>query len=267
MNKKVAVVTGASTGIGRQIADTLVGKGFKVYGTSRSQRPDRAGVKMRQLEVSDQASVDTFFASIMDEAGGIDLLVNNAAIVHVSPEEELPLAVAQNMMDINFWGAVRVTNAVLPQMRQRRDGQLIFISSLAGQMGVPGQGFYCASKHAMEAYADSLYLELKDFGIRVTVLEPGSYNTGILDHADQAPTWQTFSDYDTMRTNMPKVIMEQTRNGQDPQLVANLVAKVAANPNPRLRYPVSSSDAQALRFKRWLPEKIFYRTIGNMFGV
>ncbi|MEM7029190.1 MAG: SDR family NAD(P)-dependent oxidoreductase [Chloroflexota bacterium] len=267
MNDKVALVTGASTGIGQHISDTLVNKGYTVYGTSRSKQPDRNGVQMRQLEVSDQASVDACISSIMDETGGIDLLVNNAAIVHVSPEEELPIDVAQAMMNINFFGAARVTNAVLPQMRQRRDGQLIFISSLAGQMGVPGQGYYCSTKHAMEAYADSLYLELQQFGIRVSVLEPGSYRTGILDQADKAPTWQTFNDYDDMRVKLPKVIMEQTKKSQDPQLVANLVVKVAANRTPRLRYQVSSADKRAVQFKRWLPEKMFYKTIGQMFGL
>lgn len=267
MSDKIALVTGASTGIGRQIADTLARKGYRVYGTSRGERADRNGVLMRQLEVSDQASVERCVADILENEGRIDLLVNNAAIVHVSPEEELPIDVAQNMMDINFFGAARVTNAVLPQMRERRSGQIIFISSLAGQMGVPGQGYYCSTKHAMEAYADSLYLELERFGIRVSILEPGSYRTGILDHADQEPEWTTYRDYDEMRVRMPKVIMEQTNKGQDPQLVANLVAKVAASRNPRLRYQVSSADWRAIQFKRWLPEKMFYRTIGQMFGL
>ena len=267
MNTKVALVTGASTGIGRHIADTLARDGYVVYGTSRSQRRNRKGVEMRPLEVSDPASVDACVSGILADAGRIDLLVNNAAIVHVSPQEEFPIELAQEMMDINFFGAARVTNAVLPQMRERRNGQLIFISSLAGQMGVPGQGYYCASKHAMEAYADSLYLELMQFGIRVSVLEPGSYRTGILDHADQKPEWQTFSDYDEIRTQMPKVIMEQTKKGQDPQLVANLVTKVAADRNPRLRYPVSPSDKQVVRFKKWLPEKMFYKNVGQRFGL
>lgn len=266
-NKKVALVTGASTGIGQHIAETLVENGYQVYGTSRSEKPDHNSVKMRQLEVSDQSSVDACVTDILKEAGQIDLLVNNAAIVQVSPEEELPIEVAQEMMNINFFGAARVTNAVLPQMRQRRDGLLIFISSLAGLMGVPGQGYYCSTKHALEAYADSLYLELQQFGIRVTILEPGSYKTGILDHADKEATWQTFDDYDDMRVKLPKTIMETTKNSQDPQLVANLVAKVANQTSPRLRYPVSRSDKQAAQFRKWLPEKMFYKTIGRMFGL
>lgn len=267
MTNKVALVTGASTGIGRHIADSLVQEGYVVYGTSRRERLDRNAVKMRQLEVGDQGSVNACISGILREAGRIDLLVNNAAIVHVSPEEELPLDVAQEMMNVNFFGAARVTNAVLPQMRERRDGQLIYISSLAGQMGVPGQGYYCSTKHALEAYADSLYLELAQFGIRVSILEPGSYKTGILDHVGQPPTWQTFDDYDEMRVRMPMVIMEQTEKGQDPQLVADLVTKVAAGDQPRLRYQVSASDRRVVQFKRWLPERLFYKNVGQRFGL
>ncbi len=267
MTDKIALITGASAGIGRHIADTLVDKGYRVYGTSRSERPDRDGVMMRQLEVSDQASVDRCVSAIIEKEGRIDLLVNNAAVVHVSPQEELPIEVARNMMDVNFFGTASVTNAVLPQMRQRRSGRIIFISSLAGQMGIPGQGYYASTKHAIEGYADALYLELERFGIHVSIVEPGSYRTGILDNADKKPTWHTFSDYDEMRVKMPKVIMEQTKKGQDPQLVADLVAKVAATSNPRLRYQVSSSDRRAMTFRRWLPEKMFYKTVGQMFGL
>ena len=263
----VALVTGASCGIGMHIADTLVRRGYHVYGTSRSPRSDRKGVKMRQLQVADPQSVTTCVGQILAEAGGIDLLVSNAAITLVSPEEELPIEVAQDMMNVNFFGAARVTNAVLPQMRARRSGQLVFISSLGGRMGAPGQGYYCSTKHALEAYADSLYLELAQFSIRVSIVEPGSYRTGILDDADRAPTWKTFSDYDEIRGTMPQTIMTQTKNGQDPQLVADLVAKIAASPRPKLRYPVSFSDKQAIRFKKWLPEKMFYKNVGRMFGL
>lgn len=263
----VALVTGASSGIGRHIADTLARADYLVYGTSRRSRPDRELVMMRRLEVGDPRSVTACVDQVLEEAGGIDLLVNNAAITRVSPEEELPIEVAQEMMNVNFFGAARVTNAVLPQMRSRRSGQLIFISSLAGRMGVPGQGYYCSTKHALEAYADSLYLELARFSIRVSLVEPGSYRTRILDDADRAPSWETFPDYDEIRIKMPQVIMTQTNNGQDPQLVADVVAKVAADASPRLRYPVSFSDKQALRFKKWLPERMFYKSVGRMFGL
>lgn len=269
MTKRVAVVTGASKGIGLAIADKLAQKGYLVYGTSRTQLPDRKGVRMRVLQVTDEESVRSCISGILAETGGcIDVLVNNAAIAHVSPAEEHPLDSGMEMMNVNYWGSVRVTNAVLPSMRKRRSGRIIFISSLAGLMGIPGQSFYCGTKHAMEAYADSLYLELGKFDIKVTILEPGSYKTGILDHTAQPTSWAKFNDYEEMRKKLPKTIREKTQTeGQNPQLVADLVVQVASSNNPRLRTAVSPSDKRAVIFKTFLPEKMFYKTIGEMFGL
>ena len=265
-NEQVALVTGASTGIGKHIAETLIQRGYIVYGTSRSQRPDNNGVRMRMLEVTDAQSVKSCIDDILAETGRIDLLVNNAAITIVSPEEELPLEKAEEMMQINFFGTARVTNAVLPQMRQRNAGQIIFISSLAGLMGVPGQGYYSSTKHAMEAYADSLFLELAQFHIRVSLVEPGSFRTDILEKSEMV-SWKTIPDYDGMRERLPAVIKEQTKAGNDPQMVANVVAKIAATKNPRLRYRVTPTDRQAVLFKTLLPEKMFYRMVGQRFGL
>jgi len=269
--KPVAIVTGSSRGIGKVIAETLVRKGYLVYGTSRSPSSTQTNsFLMRALDVSDDESVKACIKGILQETSGrVDLLVSNAAIVQVSPEEELPLEVAQDMMNVNFFGAVRVTNAILPAMRKSRSGSIVLISSLAGIMGIPGQGFYCSTKHALEAYGDALYLELQQFGINVTLLEPGSYKTGIVEHTTNNPSgWAKYSDYEKMREDLPNTIREKTKKeGQNPQLVADLVVKVAAAKNPGLRIPVSSSDKRAAFFKRFLPEKMFYKTVGGMFGL
>ncbi|MDJ0754630.1 MAG: SDR family NAD(P)-dependent oxidoreductase [Ardenticatenaceae bacterium] len=262
----VALVTGASTGIGKKIAETLVKQGYVTYGTSRRQRPDGHGIRMRVLEVTDGSSVKSCVDGILAETGRIDLLVNNAAVVMISPGEELPLEKAEEMMQINFFGAVRVINAVLPQMRRQRSGRLIFISSLAGLMGVPGQGFYCSTKHAMEGYADALHMELAKFNIRVSLVEPGSFRTEIIEKSDDL-SWPTIPDYDGMRERLSEVIKERTKAGNNPQRVADVVARAAASKRPRLRYRVAAEGKQAVFLKSLLPEKFFYSTVSKMFGL
>ncbi|MEL6983346.1 MAG: SDR family NAD(P)-dependent oxidoreductase, partial [Actinomycetota bacterium] len=223
---KVALVTGASAGIGAATAAGLADAGYLVYGTSRSARRDSQGVRMRVLEATSDESIATCVEGVLIEAGRIDLVVNNAAQVVVSPAEELPISTASELMDLNFFGMARVVNAVLPTMRDQGSGHLVFISSLAGLMGLPGQGYYCATKHALEGYVDSLYLELAQFGIRVTSLEPGSFRTDILTTSPQ-PTWPTLAPYDGYRESLREIITEATANGEDPRKLAELVVSVA----------------------------------------
>lgn len=262
----VALVTGASEGIGLCIADTLAAEGFTVYGTSRSKRPDRGPVRMRVLEVLDDASVEACIQGIEAEAGPVDLLVNNAAFTLVSPSEELPMEEAMRLMNTNFFGAVRVTRAVLPSMRARGRGRLIFISSLAGLMGLPGQSFYCASKHALEAYADALFNELAGFGVHVTLVEPGSHKTNILQDVHD-PSWGSIEDYDGVRDRLITTIQQATDDGAAPQQVADLVARIAKQGAPPLRSRVNGEGYYAVFAKTMLPEKAFYRVLSKRFGM
>ncbi|MEM9652805.1 MAG: SDR family NAD(P)-dependent oxidoreductase [Actinomycetota bacterium] len=263
--RPVALVTGASTGIGASIARTLVDAGYAVYGTSRRERPDADGVRMRVMEVRSDESVEDCVAGILAETGRIDLVVNNAAQTIVSPAEELPIPEAAALMDLNFFGVARVVNAVLPTMRHQRAGHLIFISSLGGLMGIPGQGYYCATKHAMEGYVDGLYLELAQFGIRVTSVEPGSFRTEILE-TSPLPDWPTMDHYDGYRESLREIITEATAKGGDPQQVANVVASVATKTKPKVRYRVDGDGKRAIMFKTLLPQRTFYRIMGQRFG-
>ena len=139
-DQKTALVTGAFEGTGRNIARTLLDAGYRVFGTSRSNRNADGAIEPVEMDLRIPDSIQDAVRHVEGTAGGIDLLVNNAAITIVAPGEELPLALAEEMMQVNFFGVVRLVNAVLPGMRDKGSGHLVFVSSLAGRMGIPGQG-------------------------------------------------------------------------------------------------------------------------------
>ncbi len=264
---KTALVTGAFEGTGRAISKTLVNAGYQVFGTSRTLRNADGAVTPMELDLRDPASIKACLQAVEKQAGHIDLLVNNAAITIVAPGEELPLERAEEMMQTNFFGVVRLVNAVLPGMRDRGGGHLIFVSSLAGKMGAPGQGHYCSTKHALEGYVDGLYAELKGFGIKTTLLQPGSIKTEMIEKSPQ-PDWPLLSAYDGVREGIRSTIETKTREeGCDPQEIADYVLKAARARTPRLRYRTGFEGRQAMFFKSILPEPVFYSVLAKRFGL
>ena len=173
------LITGASKGIGRATAAELAQRGHRVIGTARNPRTlDDLDVDQRlSLDVTDQASVQ----SAIEQAGEIDVLISNAGAIFVAAAEASPTAEIERLLAQNTVGAIRVVQAVLPQMRQRKKGRLLFVSSVAGRAVLPGSGAYSATKWALEAFAEALALELADFGIDVSLAEPGAVSSGALD--------------------------------------------------------------------------------------
>ena len=175
---QVILITGASSGFGKVTAQTLAGKGYVVYGTSRRIANGNIGqIRMLIADVTDENSVRSAVNRIMDEQGHIDVLINNAGMgiggaLEMATDEEI-----SSQMDTNFMGMVRMCRAVLPIMRKQRQGKIINISSIAGRIAVPYQGFYSASKFAIEGYSEALSMEVYPFGIKVCVVEPGDFNT------------------------------------------------------------------------------------------
>lgn len=259
MPKQVALVTGASTGFGKLIAEQLVSAGYQVYGTSRQSIPDtQAGVKMRQLELTDTTSIQACVGAILTEAGRIDVLVNNAGRFHEGLLEETPVEEVELLFQTNFIGAVRVNNAVLPAMRRQKQGKIIIIGSLAGLVGVSGMGYTSAVKHALEGYAESLYTEVKPFGIQVSIIEPSYFKTDIYDRRIITER-ETIADYDAIRESLGRALVKDNENSDDPMKVARLVAVVAASPKTRLRYPVGPGAKLFFSLKRYMPEAFFLR--------
>ena len=175
--KKVALVTGASSGFGRLTAEHLLRDGYRVFGTSRRELPDtERGVEMLTLDVRSEESVRECVGRVLQTAGRIDLLVNNAGLlVTVGPDEEVSPEEAQLLFETNFFGVTRMTHAVLPSMRSRRSGRIVNVSSLAGLLAVPGQALYSATKFAVEGYSEALRQELMPYGITVSLVEPGFF--------------------------------------------------------------------------------------------
>ena len=249
----VVLVTGVSSGIGRAVASAFAEKGFAVYGTSRSLQRTQpiAGVQLVQLDVTDDASVTAAVSTVVQRAGHIDVLVNNAGAGVFGAAEETSIAQAQQLFDTNFFGVVRLTRAVLPYLRTQRSGRIINIGSVLGFLPSPYGSLYAASKHAVEGYSESLDHETREFGVRVSVVEPGYTNTSFETNATDADS--PLDSYEIVREHVKKVIAEALRSGDDPAVVARVVLKAATSRTPKLRYPAGPLARRLAVLKKLAP--------------
>jgi NAD(P)-dependent dehydrogenase (short-subunit alcohol dehydrogenase family) len=249
----VALVSGVSSGIGRAVASTLAAHGYQVYGTSRN--PHRAepipGVELVRLDVTDDASVTAAVATVVERAGRIDVLVNNAGFGVFGAAEESSVAQAQQLFDTNFFGLVRLTRAVLPYLRAQGSGRIINIGSVLGFVPAPYGALYAASKHAVEGYSESLDHETRDFGVRVSVVEPGYTNTSF--EANAADADSPIDGYAAVRRHVQQVLVEAIRAGDDPVVVARAVLKAATSRTPKPRYPAGPLARRLALLKKVAP--------------
>lgn len=206
----VVLVTGVSAGIGLAVANAFAAKGFEVFGTSRdpSSTQPIPGVELVQLDVTDAASVSAAVASVIRRAGRIDILVNNAGIGIIGAAEESSVAQARQLFDTNFFGLVRLTREVLPHLRAQGSGRIINIGSVLGLLPAPYAALYSASKHAVEGYSESLDHETREFGVRVSVVEPGFTKTSFGANAVDADS--LIDGYLTARENAASLPRECT---------------------------------------------------------
>lgn len=259
-----ALITGASSGIGRATADAFAAAGYRVFGTSRSRLEDREGVEMLELDVRSDASVARCVAEAESRAGQVDVLVNVAGIWHVGVAEETPLADAQSLFETDFWGVVRMANAVLPGMRARRSGRIINVGSLAAWVGEPGEAYYAASKRALAAYTESLRHEVWLLGIHVSLVEPGAFATDLQQLEPSADA--AIADYDVVRGAVRRTLKRALDEGDDPRKVARVVLKVARARRPRSRYGVGRK--RGLPFlKVLLPQRLLDWLVRRGFGL
>lgn len=263
-NEKVALVTGASSGFGKLTATMLAQSGYRVFGTSRKEH-STSSVSMLRMDVKSDESVESCVKQLLDQTGRIDLLINNAGQIHASMIEETSLEQAQDVFDTNLWGVVRVTNAVLPTMRQQRSGHIINMSSLGGLIGAPGQGYYCASKFALEGYSEALSIELDPFNIKVSLIEPGYFKTNF--NHEMLHSGKTYSDYDNVRDVIQSSINQAIAQGENPEKVANLIVSIAQNPAPRLRYRVGNDAQWFPRIRAILPDRLFRFAARKRFNI
>jgi NAD(P)-dependent dehydrogenase (short-subunit alcohol dehydrogenase family) len=230
MNSKIALLTGASSGIGEATAKRLAQAGFKVYGASRRVvRAGRREYAMLALDVTDDASVAAAVASVMRLEGRIDLLDNNAGVgVAAGGAEESSIEQAQAIFDTNFFGVVRMTRAVLPHMRAQGSGRIINIGSVLGFLPMPYGVLYAATKHAIEGYSESLDHELRNWGIRTVVIEPAYTNTQFEANLMQPDA--KLDAYQVVRSALTLRIQQVMAGAEGPEVVAATVLKAARAP-------------------------------------
>ena len=262
----VALVTGASSGIGRSTALALKQAGYRVFGTSRKAvTASSDGITMLVCDVTDDASVQKMIAEVMEQAGRIDLLVNNAGIGLLGGAEESSIAQAQTLFDVNVFGVLRVINAVLPTMRRQHKGRIVNMSSVLGLIPAPYNALYAATKHALEGYSESLDHELRTFGIRVVLVEPGVTRTSFEENITQPD--QLLPLYDAERIRMEGLMRSMIQTGDAPEVVAATVVKAATTTMPKRRYPAGKQASQVRFLRRFLPEAMVDKSLRKFNGL
>jgi NAD(P)-dependent dehydrogenase (short-subunit alcohol dehydrogenase family) len=259
-NRRTAIVTGASSGIGRASAEALAKAGFTVFGTSRrpiNSGPDR--VTMLKCDVTDDQAVKSLVETVLSQTGRIDILVNNAGVGLQGGAEESSIGQVQALFDVNLFGVIRVTNAVLPSMRQRGGGRILNISSVLGLIPAPYSAYYSATKHALEGYSESLDHEVRVFNVRVALIEP-AYTRSVFDDNSLAPD-APMPDYDQARAGVLALIRDVMPTADSPELVARTVLQAATDARPRRRYTAGKVAGQISVLRRFAPAGAFDKSL------
>ena len=262
--RPVALVTGASAGIGEAAARALVGAGFTVYGTSRraAAGETRGGVVFLPLDVTDDVSVAGAVREVLERSGRIDVLVNNAGIGSSGASEESSVAQDQIVFDVNVFGLMRMTKAVLPHMRAQGAGRIINISSVGGFAPQPFMAAYVATKHAIEGYSESLDHEVREHGVRVLLVEP--FNTNTPFDANVVRADSPLPIYAEHRRIFDDVLAAAMRGGDDPAVVGKTIVAAATDRKPKLRYPAGPRAGRISVLRRIVPARTFDKSVRKL---
>lgn len=253
MQSKIALVTGASSGIGEATAMRLAMAGYKVHGTSRrgTQSGGRS-FRMLPLDVTSDESVEAAVDEVLRRDGRIDLLVNNAGLgVAPAAAEESSIEQARAIFETNFFGIVRTTRAVVPHMRRQGEGRIVNIGSVLGFLPMPYMALYAATKHAIEGYSESLDHELRTRGVRVSVVEPAYTRTRFDANALEPDS--KLDEYREVRTALATKMKKVVEAGDDPRLVAEVVLRAAGAARPKLRYTAGALAGRLRLLRRFAP--------------
>jgi len=256
LKNPVALVTGASSGIGKATAERLATAGYKVYGTSRrGATSGQRAFEMLSLDVTSDESVAAAVNALLRSEGRLDLLVNNAGFsIAPAGAEESSIEQARSIFETNFFGILRMTRAVLPHMRRQGNGRIVNISSVFGFLPAPYMALYAATKHAIEGYSESLDHELRTRGIRVSVIEPASTNTQF--DANLLQPDATLDAYREARAAVAKRMTEMLAAGDQPAVVADAVLKAATATHPKVRYAAGAAASRLRLLRRFAPAGI-----------
>jgi NAD(P)-dependent dehydrogenase (short-subunit alcohol dehydrogenase family) len=266
---KVVLVTGASSGLGHAIATALAAKNYRVFGTVRSARSGDLGpFSTLPLDVTQDESVAACIAAIIRAAGRIDAVVNNAGCGIAGAIEDTTAAEALSQFQTNFFGTHRVCRAVLPHLRAQRAGVVINMSSLAGRIPLPFQGFYSATKFAIEAYTEALRMEVRPFGISVSMIEPGDFATSFTANRRMTKESVPASPYYEPAVRAIATMARDEQANQDLSPVIDAVETILESRRPALRYPRASAVQRTFNALRpFLPQTIAESLIRNAYGL
>ena len=264
MIKKVILVTGASSGIGEATTAQLLQSGSVVYVTARKLADvadlEAKGALPLKMDITRQDDVQAVVKTIISAHGQIDVLINNAGYAEYGPVENVPIENARKQFEVNIFGLARLTQLIIPHMRQAQSGTIINVSSMGGKMYTPLGAWYHASKHALEGWSDCLRIELKQFGVKVVIIEPGVINTSFYETMLKPLIKRTAGGpYETLAKGLKRTTSDN--NGSPPALIASTIVKAVNSSNPQTRY-VAGKYARLLLFLRAvLSDKLFDKLI------
>jgi NAD(P)-dependent dehydrogenase (short-subunit alcohol dehydrogenase family) len=266
-DQRVVLITGASSGVGQATARVLAQKGYTVVGTSRNSAGAKSipGVEMLSLDVRADDSVQACVEAVHHRCGHLDVLINNAGYELAGALEALSQLEVTNQFETNFFGVVRMVNAVLPSMRQRKRGHIINVSSLSGLSAIPFLGIYSATKFALEGYTEALRHEVKPFNIHVSLTQAGFLKTPMMHHRQTAE--HRVSEYDEWRQRALMAIRAHEENGPGPELVAETLLAILSSSNPRLRYLIGQQARTVGRLRRFLPAGMYEQGVRRNFSL
>ncbi|MEZ4357689.1 MAG: SDR family oxidoreductase [Eubacteriales bacterium] len=260
----VVLVTGASSGIGKATAKKLLELGFIVYGTSRNPSLNNEGIKMLKMDINDEESISSAVDSIISEHGHISILINCAGNGIAGALEDMTLNEISYQMQTNFFGTLNVIRAVLPYMRENGKGLIVNTGSVAGDIAIPYQSIYSASKAALTSVTQSLRLEVKSFGIKCSIIQPGDTKTGFTKSRKFIKNIYT-SAYKTEAERAIYSMVRDELNGKPPETVSNTIIKIIKKRNPRAVYTVCFEYKLLVFLKAILPNSVLEFVLNRMY--
>ena len=267
--KKTILITGISSGFGKETAKLLAERGHTVYGTVRRDCEVPASVKALKMDLTDETSVKEAVKTVLGNEGRIDVLINNSGMHTGGPIETSPPENIKLQMDSNFIGTVALTREVLPVMRKQCGGLIINLSSIGGLMGLPFQGFYSAAKFAIEGFSEALRMEVAKFNIKIVVINPGDFRTN--NSANRRKFLSPTGENDPYKVQFERslgVIEKDEANGRDPVTLAKKLVKIVESNNPRQRYIIASFDQRlAVVLLKILPGRWFRMILEGHYRV
>lgn len=267
--KKVILITGISSGFGKQTARLLAKEGHNVYGTVRTDPAETEPVRYLKMDLTDPVSIRQTVADVVEKEGRIDILINNAGMHTGGPAETTPVEYIKLQMDTSFMGMVYLTREILPLMRRQGGGKIINVGSIGGLLGLPFQAYYCASKFAVEGFSEALRMEVSKFNIKVVIVNPGDFRTNNSANRRNflAPEELNGAYHEQFEKTL-RVIEKQEGKGWEPAVLARKMVKIVNLDNPAQRYLIGSlSDKLGVALKYILPGKLFRMIVQDHYKV